>query len=137
MTKPLEASDHDEHRPSPSQRQGDEPSRRPRLPTDVYLPVRLTASRGPAKANSKAKSKTKQDAVLAMLRRSNGATVAAIMKATGWQQHSVRGFVAGVVRKKLRLPLTTELRANGERAYRIKKRRAGHVGGCLHHREEY
>jgi hypothetical protein len=53
-----------------------------------------------------------------MLESPAGATVAAMMKATGWQQHSVRGFLAGVVRKRLKLKLGSK-KIDGTRVYQI------------------
>jgi len=53
-----------------------------------------------------------------MLQSAKGATIAAMMKVTGWQQHSVRGFLAGVVRKRLKLKLDSKL-VDDERVYRI------------------
>jgi Protein of unknown function (DUF3489) len=65
-------------------------------------------------------SNTKQARVIAMLRTPTGVTIASLMKVTDWQQHSVRGFFAGVVRKKLRLNLVSEQTDKG-RVYRIKE----------------
>ena len=70
------------------------------------------------------KSGSKQSHVIAMLRSPAGATIDAIMKATGWQQHSVRGFLAGVVRKRLNLKLSSET-VDGNRIYQIKSSDGG------------
>jgi hypothetical protein len=56
--------------------------------------------------------------VIALLQSHEGATIAAMMKATDWQQHSVRGFLAGVVRKRFKLKLISE-KVDGSRRYRI------------------
>jgi len=61
---------------------------------------------------------SKQDHVLGLLRRPSGTTIENITQVTGWQSHSVRGFFAGVVRKKLGLTLLSE-KTDGERVYRI------------------
>jgi Protein of unknown function (DUF3489) len=61
---------------------------------------------------------SKQSRVIAMLQSPGGVTIAAMMKATGWQQHSVRGFLAGVVRKRLKFKLDSK-KADGNRIYKI------------------
>ena len=67
---------------------------------------------------------TKQERVLTLLSQPAGASIAEMMQATDWQQHSVRGFLAGTVKKKLGFPLTSLKPNDGARRYRIETRRA-------------
>jgi len=68
---------------------------------------------------SKQRANSKQADVIDMLRQPQGSKISAIMKVTGWQPHSIRGFFAGVVRKKLGLTLESGKPDDGERIYRI------------------
>ena len=90
----------------------------PRPATSPSLPALDHTTRRSANPGSK------QSRVIAMLQSPQGATIAAMMKATDWQQHSVRGFLAGVVRKRLKLKLSSK-KVDGNRVYQI----AGGDGG--------
>lgn len=61
---------------------------------------------------------TKQSIVVQLLSRKEGVAIDGLVEATGWQRHSVRGFLAGVVRKRLRLKLVSTV-VDGQRIYRI------------------
>lgn len=62
---------------------------------------------------------TKQSRLIALMRRPAGATLAELTEATGWQPHSVRGAISGVLRKKYGLNVTLQQQAGGAAAYRI------------------
>ena len=79
---------------------------------------RKTKDESPRRSDKSGQAASKQNQVIEMLQRRQGATVATIMKATGWQPHSVRGFFAGVVRNRLGLNLVSE-KTGEQRIYRI------------------
>ncbi len=100
----------------------------------VHTPILRPTNASPAIATRPEQKRTggeassKQSRVIMMLKSADGTTIAAMMKATGWQQHSVRGFLAGVVRKKLKLKLNSN-KVDGKRIYRIVGRTGSSAGG--------
>jgi hypothetical protein len=81
------------------------------------------SARAPKKAEAKtgdARQGSKTQKVLDLLKRPGGATAKELMKATGWQPHSVRGFISGTLGKKMGLTVTSVKAEDGERTYSIK-----------------
>jgi hypothetical protein len=93
-----------------------------KTPKEAKLARAKGGAKKPMKAEKNrsrpARSGTKQEAVLALLRQPTGATILAMMKVTGWQPHSIRGFLTGVVRKKLKLKLGSKT-VDGVRTYHV------------------
>ena len=96
----------------------DEENQRADLPTAIdalraVLAAKPGRSAGDSSAPRKPREGTKQETVLAMLRREEGATIAQICEATGWQQHTVRGFFAGLKKKGFTVQVLERVRQVG------------------------
>jgi hypothetical protein len=78
------------------------------------------APKGAKKANA-AREGSKTNKILDLLKRPDGATAKELMKLTGWQPHSVRGFLSGTISKKMKLTVTSSRRVDGERRYSVSR----------------
>jgi nucleotide-binding universal stress UspA family protein len=75
----------------------------------------------PKKEQGQAREGSKKQIILDLLSRKDGATMAEIAKATGWENHSIRGFVSGTLMKKMDLPVESFKNEAGDRTYRLAK----------------
>ena len=82
-------------------------------------PNKTTRGRKKAERPAVAREGSKTAQILDLLKRPGGTTAKELMKATGWQPHSLRGFISGVVGKKMGLKVQSKKREDGERTYRI------------------
>ena len=84
-------------------------------------PPKAEPARQPTVANTVAPARTgsKTAKILDLLKRPGGATLQDLMKATGWQPHSVRGFLSGTLGKKMGIPVESTKREDEQRVYRI------------------
>ena len=82
-------------------------------------PAATEADGTPEPRQPRSREGTKEALLIAMLRRPEGATIAQVIEATGWQPHTVRGAISGALKKKRGLEVTSEKDESGERVYRI------------------
>ena len=83
------------------------------------MPSSCSRAKGEKKGGA-ARDGSKAAKILELLKRPNGATSKELQKATGWQPHSVRGFLSGTIGKKMGLAVTSSKGEDGERNYSIK-----------------
>lgn len=78
------------------------------------------AKKGPRSARNDAREGSKTAAILELLKRPSGATAKELLKATGWQPHSLRGFISGTLGKKMGFTVASTKGEDGERTYSVK-----------------
>ena len=92
-------------------------------PPEAPVKVKATRSKNAPQTAQKAKTAregSKASAILELLIRKDGATLGELMQATGWQAHSVRGFLSGTIRKKMGLTVDSVRGEDGQRSYSVK-----------------
>ena len=87
--------------------------------TKSKKPVSDKQKRGAAAKAPAKQGNTKQDQLIAMLQRSEGATIDELSKKLEWQPHTVRGAIAGALKKRLKLKVSSEKEEGRGRVYRI------------------
>ena len=95
------------------------PNTRPAISKEAGHPAKPNGRKRTARRSDAAPQTSKTNQVLKLLRRAKGGSVAEIATATGWQTHSVRGFLSGTVKKKMGLNVVSEKGPKGMRRYRI------------------
>ena len=93
------------------------PAKKPAKAAKAAKPAKTAK---PAKRESGARQGSKTEKVLDLLKRPKGATLKELLKATGWQPHSLRGFLSGTVGKRMGLTVTSAKGEDGERSYSVK-----------------
>ena len=76
--------------------------------------------KAPRSARNEAREGSKTATILELLKRPEGSTAKELLKATGWQPHSLRGFISGTLGKKMGLTVTSTKSEDGERSYSVK-----------------
>ena len=117
-TKTATNTNHTDTGPSSGKKATKAPNARQKRPAKTQSESKRATKPRTKPGAAKSSKPTKSSLVLKLLSRRNGATLSDLMAATGWQAHSVRGFLSGTVRKRLKLPLIAQV-TNDERRYRI------------------
>jgi hypothetical protein len=86
---------------------------------------KLPGKKAPKVSKAAVSKPNKSEKLLALLKRPTGATLAELIKSSGWQAHSVRGFLSAVIKKKLKLKLLSEEDSRGTRRYRVRAKAKG------------